>query len=47
MNSFFTEISNQKTKYSDALKVSIETLIEQGYTHPFYWAPFTIMGHAN
>ena len=47
MNSFFTEISNQKTKYSDALKVSIETLIERGYTHPFYWAPFTIMGHAN
>ena len=47
MNTFFTKISNQKTKYSDALKFGIETLIKRGYDHPFYWAPFTIMGHSN
>ncbi len=47
MNTFFKTISNQKTKYSDALKISIQKLIDKGYKHPFYWAPFAIMGHAN
>ena len=47
MNTFFKTISNQKTKYSDALKISIQKLIDKGYKHPFYWDPFAIMGHAN
>lgn len=47
MNTFFKSISNKKVKYSDALKTSIQTLINKGYRHPFYWAPFAIMGDVN
>ncbi len=43
---FFEHLDSGKTKL-EALKLAREDVRNAGYRHPFYWAPFILVGEAN
>ncbi len=43
---FFEHLDSGKTKL-EALKLAREDVREAGYKHPFYWAPFILVGETN
>jgi CHAT domain-containing protein len=44
MQEFYSELANRSRK-ADALRTAMLRLREQ-YRHPYYWAPFKLIGHA-
>ncbi len=46
VESFFKHLKEGKTKL-DALKLAREEIRKDGYDHPFYWAPFILVGEVN
>jgi CHAT domain-containing protein len=46
VESFFKYIKEGKTKL-EALKLAREEIRKAGYDHPFFWAPFILVGEIN
>jgi CHAT domain-containing protein len=45
MESFYKKIKNEKMSKVEALqKVQIEMMRDEQYSHPYYWAPFILIG---
>lgn len=45
MESFYTKIKNEKMSKVEALqKAQVEMMHDEQYSHPYYWAPFTLIG---
>ncbi|MGA8832124.1 MAG: CHAT domain-containing protein, partial [Desulfomonilaceae bacterium] len=46
VESFFKNLNDHKTK-SEALKLARDDVRKAGYDHPFFWAPFILVGEVN
>lgn len=45
MESFYKKIKNEKMSKAEALqKAQIEMMRDEQYFHPYYWAPFILIG---
>jgi CHAT domain-containing protein len=45
MESFYKKIKNEKMSKAEALqKAQIEMMQDARYAHPYYWAPFILIG---
>jgi CHAT domain-containing protein len=45
IESFYTKIKNEKMSKAEALqKAQIEMIRDERYAHPYYWAPFILIG---
>jgi len=46
VESFFRHLKQGKNKV-DALKLARDEIRKAGYDHPFFWAPFILVGEVN
>jgi len=46
VESFFKNLNDHKSK-SESLKLARDDVRKAGYDHPFFWAPFILVGEAN
>jgi CHAT domain-containing protein len=46
VESFFRNLKDGKPKL-EALQLARKEIREAGYDHPFYWAPFILVGEVN
>jgi CHAT domain-containing protein len=45
MESFYKKIKNEKMNKAEALQnAKIEMMHDERYSHPYYWAPFILIG---